>query len=112
MTPQEIFDKVATHLLTQNAKSKDPKGPTCLYRGPEGRTCAIGHLIPDEVYAKGMEGSAFSNLMEVWVMRLPVWFPANRQLLSALQRCHDSLDVDHWRSRLAEIADDFGLEFK
>ncbi|RWB08803.1 MAG: hypothetical protein EOQ39_18680 [Mesorhizobium sp.] len=112
MTPQEIFDKVATHLLTQNAKSQDLLGGTCLYRGSKGLTCAVGCLISDEAYAKGMEGSAFTNLMEVWSMRLPVWFPANQQLLAALQRCHDSLDVDHWRSRLAEIADDFGLEFK
>lgn len=46
MTNEEIFEKVRTHLLTQNAKSMIDG--ICLYRGPNGLKCAVGCLIEDE----------------------------------------------------------------
>ena len=49
MNTQQIFDKVATHLLTQNARSA-AEG-SCLYRSPSGLKCAVGCLISDSVYA-------------------------------------------------------------
>ena len=48
MTQQQIFDKVATHLLTQGAKSM--MGDTCRYRGSNGAKCAVGCLIKDDHY--------------------------------------------------------------
>jgi hypothetical protein len=51
MTDQEIFDKVALHLLSyakQGFKSVDDRG--CLYRNGEGLSCAVGCLIPDDLY--------------------------------------------------------------
>lgn len=49
LTPQEAFDKVAVHLLTQNEKSIDDKGNWAC-RGLNGCKCAIGALIPDEEF--------------------------------------------------------------
>jgi hypothetical protein len=53
MTLQETFDKVCVHLLTQLQKSVflDSNGSmACAYRGPNGLKCAVGCLIPDELY--------------------------------------------------------------
>lgn len=54
MNTQEIFNTVATHLLTQNARSMGTapqmEGRGCLYRGENGRMCAVGCLIKDEFY--------------------------------------------------------------
>ena len=51
-TSQEVFDVVAKHLLTQNAKSMDdPWDEMCAYRGENGRRCAVGALIPDDLYS-------------------------------------------------------------
>ncbi len=54
MNNQEIYDKVSKHLLTQNKKSKlDGK---CSYRGDNHTSCAIGCLIPYDLYDSQMEG--------------------------------------------------------
>ncbi len=55
---QEIFDKVAKHLLTQKARCTDSKtGRRCLYFDPETKMkCAAGCLIPDRDYSESFEG--------------------------------------------------------
>lgn len=52
MDKQAIFDRVVTHLLTQKRRSVTITGGvrTCMYRAPNGDMCAIGCLIPDDVY--------------------------------------------------------------
>lgn len=40
LTEQQIFDKVATHLLTQMERSVDECGD-CRYRGMNGKMCAL-----------------------------------------------------------------------
>ena len=56
MTAQEIFDRVATHLFAQGHRSVgDFADPICLYRGPNGDQCAMGCLIPDDIYEAAME---------------------------------------------------------
>ena len=54
MTKQEVFDKVATHLLTQNKRSLEDT--SCVYRAKDGSMCAAGCLIPDEEYTPALEG--------------------------------------------------------
>lgn len=49
-TAQEIFDTVATHLLTQKARAYDEEAGQCLYRTTDGKKCAVGILIDDEAY--------------------------------------------------------------
>jgi hypothetical protein len=56
MTNQEIFTTVRSHLLAQNARSFDPERRLCVYRDWEGKKCAVGALIPDDIYALNMEG--------------------------------------------------------
>jgi hypothetical protein len=60
-TPQEIFDIVSTHLLTQKRQARqgcDAEGNgsgICVYRSPEGLKCAVGCLIDDQHYKPIME---------------------------------------------------------
>ena len=56
MTKQAIMDKVALHLITQGEASMSYGGGSCLYRGQDGKTCAIGCLIEDAAYSGEMEG--------------------------------------------------------
>lgn len=69
LTMQQVFDRVATHLLTQNAQSKGPYTDysdgywtevdnACAYRGANGMKCAVGCLIPDDEYDERFEGAA------------------------------------------------------
>lgn len=49
MNAQEIFDKVATHLIQQGEPAMDSNGD-CVYRNDQGLKCAVGCLIPDDKY--------------------------------------------------------------
>lgn len=91
MTPQEIFDTVATHLLAQGHQAK--QGAFCMYRMPNGSKCAAGFLIPDEAYRPSMENKSFSHLCESGNYDLPGWMYPNKVLIANLQGVHDSEDV-------------------
>ena len=47
MTKQEFFNKSVAGVIKQGALSKNFTGH-CLYRGPDGLKCAIGHVINDD----------------------------------------------------------------
>lgn len=72
MKAQTIFNKVVKHLFAQGCAASLPRNPKdgaaysgCAYRGPNGTTCAVGHLIPDRLYDPVMEGKSYSQIAEV-----------------------------------------------
>jgi hypothetical protein len=106
-TLQEVFDQVATHLLTQGKQALD--GDRCLYRAPDGTKCAIGCLISDEEYKPEIEGHSIRDLADLFLLH------ANLQvfdLLKALQRIHDMLAPKDWEFKLKEVATHWNLEFQ
>lgn len=56
---QQAFDKMLAHVRQQGRPSMN--GTACLYRGPGGRMCAVGCLIPDNCYDMNLEGMPASN---------------------------------------------------
>ena len=107
---QEMFTKVAQHLLKQNARSVSYT-ESCRYRGDDGRMCAVGCLIADEAYSRDMEGLRVSSGVVIEGLRdSGVCTNTVLSLLIALQSCHDSTPVSEWRQHLREIADEYGLE--
>jgi hypothetical protein len=112
MTEQEIFDTVALHLIKQGKQSIDADD-NCLYRGPEGLKCAIGCLIPDELYLSKMECHGVSHLFVNYVS-LNFLQPFDA-LLNDLQRAHDRepLEDQTWIDtvvlRLRKIAEKYNL---
>jgi hypothetical protein len=55
LSAKEIYERVSAHLLTQRAVSEDENG-SCRLRGGDGRKCAIGSLIRDDLYSNDIEG--------------------------------------------------------
>lgn len=110
MTRQEIFTKVSTHLLTQGVRATGPRG--CSYRGDNGTKCAVGCLISDEHYTKGLEGGSVDSLVvqEALANSGIDLDSESRSLLSSLQRLHDNCGPLTWADGLARIAAGFGLE--
>ena len=108
MTLQEIFDKVATHLLTQNARAQAPNGTYCYYRAPGGLTCAVGCLISDEAYQPQIEGVGVGNdrVSRVVAQSIGQVALSERQqsLLASLQNIHDEVDPDRWPEALRKVA--------
>ena len=107
MTPQQIYNKVAKHLLKQGRKSS--LMGTCMYRGPDGCKCAIGPLIPDKLYETQMEHKTVIQLCRAYK-----WFrdqfADHSYLLSELQSVHDACLVRSWRRRLRQVALEFDLK--
>ena len=113
MNPQEIYDTVKEHLLTQMEESMHPVHKYCMYRNPSGLKCAVGCLIPDELYDPrmdngGVSGKGLSLLLQEF--SLPEWMLKNSGLLHALQRVHDATEPDAWREGLQTVARTYGLE--
>lgn len=53
----ELAEFMRDKLVEQGEVSYSSGGINrCMYRGPKGRKCAIGHLIVDEHYRKSFEG--------------------------------------------------------
>lgn len=103
---QEVFNKVATHLFTQGRQAADEDshglgGISCRYRASDGTRCAVGVLIPDEVYDSEMEGQDVGSLLLGLGDVSPAypaltWLVPLRSLLDNLQDVHD-FDFN-WRS--------------
>jgi hypothetical protein len=105
LTNQQIFNKVAKHLLEQNEKSYN--GLDCVYRSPDGLMCAAGCLIPPHVLVP--EGQAFSDLATAIHEESRIAH-TSLALVQTLQGVHDGCNPERWPSRLREVADDFGLK--
>lgn len=110
MTDQETFNKVKEHLLTQNRKSYDTY-VGCMYRNADGLKCAIGCLIPDELYHPGIEKEPVTHLatrndgLGLFLQQF------NLPLLEELQGIHDCTPTDEWPDKLEEVAERFELEY-
>lgn len=115
MTLQEIFDKVATHLLDQGCKSqREVYGETlCAYRAGNLR-CAIGCLIDDAYYHDDMGSLDVRNLHFKFPTVLPaLGINANDEktlnFLDELQEVHDHFSPESWAETLVEVADRYNL---
>lgn len=102
-TSQQIFTRVARHLLEQGEQSLS--FDRCAYRGEEGRSCAVGCLISDEEYDQGMEGRSVEYVFDISE-------GAKADLLEGLQCIHDVSSPEKWRSRLEKLASDYNLKWE
>lgn len=119
MTNQEIFDTVYRHLLKQGRRSTrqrpgNPAGqdPLCVYRAPNGDRCAVGCLIPDDLYSPDMEGLGVL-ILAAKVPKFLAMFTGKPdtalRLLGRLQVVHDAGQPEVWAANMAMIAKSFGL---
>ena len=111
MTNQEAFDKVWEHFVVNGGPfSRSDNAGGCAYRGDGGARCAMGVLIPDEMYSTDMEGTRASSVIEK--------FPALKGLVDGrfadkLQGCHDDTSTPNFRndieSNLRDLAEIYKL---
>lgn len=116
MNRQEIFDKVATHLIAQGKQSLIDDGEIdeqfCAYRDLNGAMCAAGCLIPDAEYHDEFETQPWAH---IWP-DIPTFANAPQSvitLIAELQGVHD--DKNNWKTAetlkyaLGDVADQCGL---
>lgn len=110
-TEQGVFDQVAKHLLTQNAKALAWSGG-CQYRLElnDGTIlkCAVGCLIADNEYESKIEDSIYGSYPFREFFGFKNEAP-HVELLRRLQNLHDKHPVKYWKEGLEQIALDFNL---
>lgn len=126
-TRQQLFDKAYTAIVKQGVPSyraaTETKGGGCVYRGPNGTSCAIGHLLSDELRATVAEApidgllELDSNVFDFFGVT-PQSFREDAEFLSRLQHAHDvailgqqDLDgfADRFKRNMAALAQEHGL---
>lgn len=110
-TPQEAYETMRDYFSQPDAvlAYSDDQGQ-CMYRTPEGRKCAVGCLIPDELYVHTFDIPTCNDSSSVlhsigWKDDVLVSFCA------AAQQEHDSAQsVDDFLMRLDQCANEYELD--
>ena len=117
LSKQEIFDTVTKHLATQGEQATinhEDDGPSCQYHAPDGGLkCAVGCLIPDDMYLSGMEGKTVSALFGEYpktIQRIGFDRKKHLGLLEGLQDVHDQEFVGDWPSTLRRVGAVYALD--
>lgn len=99
MNHQEAFDIALNGILSQGGPSQrggtGARNTHCLYRGPEGRKCAIGWLIPDDEYQVHFEEGSLGDVYEA----CPSLDGLDDDILDRIQRAHDNAAIDAGRGQ-------------
>ena len=112
MTKQEIFNKVAKHLLKQNKQARDEVRDNCCLKDVDGNKCALGCLIPAKLYHPDMEyGSMVVDFFLAYSIPGIAKTTANLALLKDLQYVHDDIKVSEWYNQLQKVANEHKLKF-
>lgn len=109
---QEAFNIAYRGLRSQGFEQSLLPGTkaTCAYRGAEGRRCAIGWLVGDDVYDPKMEGGGVHRLVSYLQTK---YSSDDQEFLGELQACHDRYsagDPAVMQSYLAEFARRYDLQ--
>lgn len=92
-TTQKVFNYIAEKLYNQDGPSISLYGG-CSLRGTNSRKCAVGHIIPDNLYKKHLEeDSSFNDYFidQFESERFKTFLRKNKLLLESLQGIHDDL---------------------
>lgn len=113
MTKQEIYDTVCAHLAQQKRRAFE--NGSCRYRTSDGLKCAIGCLIPDDLYDPRMDsvaGNYASRLLSEFPRIGELFAGIRPNFLDCLQQAHDTQFIPSHlilQQRLAQLASHFGL---
>ena len=112
---QEVFDKVSTHLLSQNKQAIDASFH-CQYKikiDNEVLMCAIGCCIPEKEYNPNLEGKTLWNSKDVRAILGLKMAPSEMEdMLSYLQSIHDSFLPKSWPKQLQKLEKRYNLVFQ
>lgn len=121
MTTQEAYEKIRAYFSRDGAdlayEAYDDGARKCLYRTADGRKCAVGCLIPDELYRPRFEGNAVDGIVNTEDAALrellngkSVEGARKLTFLVEAQEAHDgSMSVREFIERLDELAAEHNL---
>lgn len=93
-TKTKILDHIKSNFRGKSINDDDK----CLYRGPEGRKCAVGLFIPDENYDPSMEDITATTFFDKYGNEK--FMPLQASGMLELQRVHDSSESNYTLSSI------------
>jgi hypothetical protein len=106
MTKQQIAEGIYDWFFVKG-NPRSTKGPWCVYRGDtENHRCAVGCLIPDNLYKPEMECRGVSEIFLKYREIAEYFGEDNRVFLETCQRWHD----DHSKGAIVNLFKDFGID--
>jgi hypothetical protein len=111
-TKQKIFDYVAKKLYDQGCTSLSVNG-RCAYRGFNETKCAVGHLIPSNLYNRIMEGPLYLLKQATKSKRLKLFLDSNYDFLHDLQKVHDFIKPSYpFHPQLLQNLSNVAIKYK
>lgn len=89
MTTQEVFDRVTSHLVQQNEPAVSEVTTCGRLLVADGKTCAVGCLIPRGLYDPKME-KVSAELDKLFAYKGLENLAPHKDLLHKLQKLHDT----------------------
>lgn len=94
MNNQIAFDRMVAHLAQMTEMCQTESQEMCLYRGPQNNKCAVGALIPDDLYDPAFDNLEFpftaSDLIDCFPAIATFFDGVTPKLLEDMQNIHDS----------------------
>jgi hypothetical protein len=111
-TRQQMFDFMLNHLRNQGGPSVDEDfgDSACMYRGNNGRMCAIGCMIPDRLHNPKLEGLAANEYLRD--ARESIDKETRDFFDNAQHNLHDVLSKEYFLTNLEENAIDFAEDYQ
>jgi hypothetical protein len=115
-TRQQMFDFMLNHLRNQGGPSvNDSAGggigeSGCMYRGDNGRMCAIGCMVPDILYDADLEGLP----ARVCIDKIKVTIDSKTRefLYKSQSNLHDALSKEYFLTNLEKNAIDLADQYQ
>jgi hypothetical protein len=96
-TDRDVFEFIKNHLLTQGERSLMENEMTCAYLGAEGKKCAVGALIREDIYHSSIEEKPVNHSLvrSAVTKSVPNWI-INTDMLGELQCIHAGVSTSNW----------------
>ena len=118
-TMQKIYDHIWNHFIVEgNPFGYDHQEYICKYRTTGGAKCAVGCLIPDDLYDEEIEGIGVADWFEIghaWRIEKNFGSIEGTPILNlvAIQHAHDHAaengDISEFKEELIEFARQWDL---
>lgn len=106
LTRREVYTRVKAHMLKQRKRAFCKVKDRCLFRAPDGTSCAVGALIPDRLYHPSMEALTTHELIKKYPELAPHGIShKNSNLLGRLMNIHDGMPPNEWDDAFKAIED-------
>jgi hypothetical protein len=105
MKPAEIFTACYRAMKKQGERSIEFANGKCMYRGPRGLKCPIGHLISDKAGRAWdlSESSTIRGRVQSRSKFVEPWMREHLDLLTEIQEAHDKSTIEGFFKEMAQI---------